>query len=415
VKKPDGYKIAVIVVAGGSGVRAARFEKDLPKQYRKLNGVAVLAHSINSLLDMDLIDWVLPVIAKEHQDYFLELELSHEKLLGGVFGGADRQASSLAGLEALETIETLQEQTAQPKTTPDLVLIHDGARPFISKDLVERICQTLQNNDGVLPAINLSDTIKLSRDGKNIAATLNRSELWAAQTPQGFHFQKLLNIHKRASTLPQRFTDDTSLAEWGGLKVVLVEGEESNFKITRNSDFSRAKTMFKETKFETRTGSGLDIHQFEPGDKLRLGGVDIAHDFSLKGHSDADAALHVLTDALLGAIAAGDIGTHFPPSDKKWQGEPSDTFLRFATNKISQKGGRIVHLDLTIVCEMPKIAPHVQNMRKNIAAICSIAIGRVSIKATTSEKMGFIGRSEGLMTLGSATVELPYIKTEEMD
>ncbi len=414
MKKPNEQKIAIIVAAAGSGTRASRHGNDLPKQYRQIDGIPVLSRTINALLDMNIIDWVLPVIGADHQEFYQQLKLENQKLLPPTAGGKDRQISSLAGLEALKSQK------------PDLVLIHDGARPFVSKDLVERVCDALikqksnGTTTGILPAINPTDAIKTSADGKNIKKSLDRDRLWAAQTPQGFHFNEILKAHQKAKNHPDRFSDDSALAEWAGLKVILLEGEADNFKITINSDFLRAQAMLNQNKtlskqMETRVGSGLDIHQFEPGNSVKLGGIEISHDRALKGHSDADAALHVLTDALLGALAEGDIGTHFPPSEEKWKGESSDTFLRFAADRVAKRGGRIVHLDLTIICENPKITPHAQKMRQNIARICSIDKGRISIKATTSECMGFIGRGEGLMTMANATIEVPYIEVAQND
>ena len=372
-----------------------------------IDDTAVLAHTINAFLSIETINWVIPVIGMEHGEFYRGLNLKHEKLLLPITGDIDRQGSILAGLEALEARD------------PDLVLIHDGARPFVTRDLVKRICERLlkqRRNDGafmgVLPAMNPTDAMKFSTDGITIENSLNRDELWAAQTPQGFYFSDILKAHREARNHRQRFNDDSSLAEWAGMKVAMIKGDPDNFKITLNSDFLRARAMLKQNNseavpMETRVGSGLDIHQFENGKNIRLGGIDIPHTMSLRGHSDADAALHVLTDALLGALAEGDIGTHFPPSEKKWKGEPSDTFLRFATDRVLQRGGRILHLDLTIVCEEPKIGPHSQHIRENIARICSVSPGRVSLKATTSENMGFVGRAEGLMTMGTATIELP--------
>ena len=408
-------EIAAIVVGAGSGTRAASREDGLPKQYRPINGTPLLSRTISALADCNDIDWILPVIARDHQDLYRELqpglELADGKLLDPVIGGADRQASVLAGREALE------------EKGPDLVLIHDGARPFVSKGLIGRICEGLLESEGVLPALVLADSIKFSTDGKVMEKSLDRSQLFGAQTPQGFDFEKILAAHRLAAKQlsvrqtakkqPVRFSDDGALAQWAGIGVRLARGDEENFKVTFNSDFARAEAMLNagayqnQAEMETRVGSGMDIHRFEPGSRLRLGGIDIPHDCSLKGHSDADAALHVLTDALLGALAEGDIGMHFPPSDEKWKGEPSETFLSFACRRVQKRGGRIVHLDLTIVCEQPKISPHGQEMRQNIARICSIDGGRVSIKATTSENMGFIGRGEGLLAMASATIEVP--------
>ncbi len=389
-------KIGVIIVAGGSGKRAIRAGDDRPKQYQPLNGKSVLAWTIESFLQSSLINWVIPVIGPEHKKFYDELGVQDEKLLPACLGGVERQHSSLAGLEALQPYK------------PDLVLIHDGARPLVSLDLIERVCTALNSHDASLPALAVTDTIKRSVSGNKVQKTEDRRQLWVAQTPQGFDFNKILQAHKAAANSLENFTDDASIAEWVGLDVVLVAGDDRTIKITNQQDFRRAEMLLlEENQMETRVGSGMDIHQFEPGDKVRLGGVDIAHDAKLKGHSDADAALHVLTDALLGALAEGDIGTHFPPTDSQWKGEPSDTFLSFASNRVLARGGRIVHLDLTINCEAPKIGRHSAKIQTNIAKICGISPSRVSVKATTSEQMGFVGRREGLMTLGTATIEIP--------
>ena len=389
-------KLAVIVVAAGGGQRARRFAGDRAKQYRKVGGKPVLAHALEALLEQDCVDLVLPVIGDGHQEFYDGLGLGHKKLLPPVVGGAERQQSTYAGLLALEEF------------SPDLVLVHDAARPFVAPETLGHIRTALQRHDGALPVLPLGDTIKRSADGVVIEATEDRRQLWAAQTPQGFDFEKLLVAHRRAADRPEAFTDDAAVAEWAGLDVVMVPGSPGAFKITTNEDFARAAAVIAEEKpMETRVGTGLDIHQFEPGDKVRLGGVDFAHDAGLKGHSDADAALHVLTDALLGALAEGDIGTHFPPGEVEWKNAASEVFLSFAAGRVRARGGRIVHLDLTIVCEAPKIGPKTSKVQQSIAKICKISESRVSVKATTSEKLGFVGRKEGLMTMGAATIELP--------
>ncbi len=390
-------KLGVIVVAGGSGSRAQIDGNDIPKQYRYIGTKPVLAHTLSAFLQLEAVDWVLPVIGETHRAlYYDSMGLADEKLLPPVIGDDTRQGSTLNGLLALEAM------------APDIVMIHDGARPFVDGALVGRVSDALKDHEGALPVLEMSDTIKRSYDGKTIAGTEERSELFAAQTPQGFDFVKILAAHKNAAKMSNSFTDDASIGEWAGLDMVLVTGREKAFKITKPEDFVRAEAELNGYEMtETRVGSGMDIHQFEPGDSVRLGGVDIAHDAKLKGHSDADAALHVLTDALLGALAEGDIGTHSPPSEEKWKGEPSKTFLSFAANRVRENGGRIVHLDLTINCEMPKIGPVSEQIQANIARICDVSPRRVSVKATTSEKMGFVGRGEGLMTLGTATIELP--------
>lgn len=389
-------RLGVIVVAAGEGRRARRFHRDIPKQYRAIGGKAVLAHAIEFFLKQDCIELVLPVIGGGHKELYEGLDLAHEKLLAPVFGGAERQQSTLFGLQALEEL------------APEHVLIHDAARPFIATETLTNICKALETHDGALPVLPLGDSIKRSADGITVQASENRNQLWAAQTPQGFVFKKLLAAHRRASSQPEPFTDDAGIAQWAGLDVVMVPGSAAAFKITAEEDFIRAGAVIKEGKpMETRVGTGLDIHAFEPGDKVVLGGVEFAHEASLKGHSDADAALHVLTDALLGALAEGDIGSHFPPNEAKWKDTSSEVFLSFAAERVRARGGRIVHLDLTIVCEAPKIAPKSGKVQQNIAKICGISPKRVSVKATTSEKLGFIGRKEGLMSMGAATIEVP--------
>ncbi len=388
--------IAAVIVAAGAGTRAECHEGALPKQYCTIAGIPVLSHAIKAFLNDDNIEFVQPVIAPEHDGHFSALGLTNPKLLKPVYGGAQRQASCLAGLEALTGL------------APDLVLLHDAARPFVAPETIAAIALALQSHDGALPALPVTDTIKRSADGSSIETTEDRTKLWAAQTPQGFRFEKILSAHRKAANHRGTFTDDAAIAEWAGLDVVLVPGDQNSFKITTPPDFEHAEMVIGQmTDMETRVGSGLDIHQFEPGNNVRLGGIDFPHDAKLMGHSDADAALHVLTDALLGALAEGDIGTHFPPGDAKWKNAPSDIFLHFAAERVLGRGGRISHLDLTIVCEAPKIAPKSTKIRQNIAKICQISESRVSVKATTSEKMGFIGRKEGLMTLATATIELP--------
>ncbi len=390
-------KIAVIVVAAGSGSRARRHNGDIAKQYRLLGNKAVLAHALDGFLQLDMIDIVLPVIGAGQEKLYERIKPDDAKLLPAIIGGPTRQQSSLAGLLALK------------EHNPDYVLIHDAARPFVDKETVARVCQALTTHHGALPVLPVSDTIKRSTDGRKIEATENRDHLWAAQTPQGFVFKPLLAAYIKAKAKPSLcFGDDAGLAQWAGLDVVLVPGNEKTFKLTSALDFARAGSFLQgSSQMETRVGSAIDIHQFEPGDKVRLGGVDFAHAAKLKGHSDADAALHVLTDAILGALAEGDIGTHFPPSNDKWKNAASEVFLRFAMERVTARGGRIVHLDLTIVCEKPKIGPKASEVKHNIANICAISPQRVSVKATTAEKMGFIGREEGLMTLASASIEVP--------
>lgn len=385
-------------MAGGRGVRAGEHASGVAKQYWPLAGRAVIAHAISAFLASDEIGFVQPVIAKADGAVFSKLAGQFgARLLPPVEGGDNRQQSVLAGLEAVSHLR------------PHNILIHDAARPLVSQEVIAGVIIGLERAKAVLPAIGLTDTVKRSIDGLHIARTEDRAELFAAQTPQGFGFAEILHAHQQAATSGKDFTDDTAIAEWAGLEVVLSPGSPQNIKITLPGDLQLAEHFLGASRmaFETRVGSGIDIHPFVPGDKVTLGGIEIPHNRRLKGHSDADAGLHVLTDSLLGALAEGDIGTHFPPTDAQWKGTASHVFLAFAAKRVRDRGGRIVHLDLTIIAERPKIGPHVAAMRERIAQICAIAPHRVSVKATTSEKMGFVGREEGLMTNGTATIELP--------
>jgi 2-C-methyl-D-erythritol 4-phosphate cytidylyltransferase/2-C-methyl-D-erythritol 2,4-cyclodiphosphate synthase len=389
-------KTALIVVAAGRGTRAGNGERDLPKQYRPLAGIPVLRRTITRLLAMDSVDLVLPVIHPDDAGLYQGLALSHAKLLAPVNGGDTRQLSVLAGLQALEEIE------------PQHVLIHDAARPFVDAQTVNNVVTALEDADAVLPVTLVVDTIKRSTDGRTVGGTEDRTQLYAAQTPQGFDYKSILSAHRRAAEMSDGFTDDAAIAEWARIPVTLAWGSMDNIKLTSAEDFTRAERFLQgEEAMETRVGTGYDVHPFTPGDAVILGGVTIPHTAKLKGHSDADAGLHVITDALLGALAEGDIGTHFPPSDPQWKGAPSSTFLKFAVERVAARGGRIINLDLTIICEAPKIAPHTKDLRQSIADICNISVDRVSVKATTSEKMGFVGRQEGIATMAAVSVQVP--------
>ena len=302
-------------------------------------------------------------------------------------------------LEGLKTLAPLR---------PDLVLIQDAARPFVTPALIDNVITALDQHEGALPALPVTDTIKRTLDGQLVATTEDRSQLAAAQTPQGFRFSPIFSAHMRATTIRRPFTDDAEIAEWTGLSVALVPGDRNNIKITHPDDFARAERIIHgDNPVETRIGTGFDVHQFEPGDAVWLGGVKIPHHARLKGHSDADVALHALTDAILGAIGEGDIGVHFPPSDMQWKGVASVVFLKHAGELVAKAGGRIVNLDVTIVCEAPRIVPHVPAMREVIAQTLGIAISRIAIKATTNEQLGFIGREEGMVAMASASIEMP--------
>jgi len=386
---PAQKTIAVIIVAAGTGERMGGG----PKQYRMLAGQTVLARTVAAFSQRADVTWVLPVINPSHTDLYAGLNLSDAKLLPAIGGAPTRQGSVLAGLEALAS------------QAPDLVLIQDAARPLVDGDTISSVIAAL--GDAALPVIPVTDTIKRSSNGRLAEGTEDRRTLFAAQTPQGFAYPAILDAHRRAASEPAQFTDDAAIAEWAGISVVLTKGSPHNLKLTHPEDFERAERLLGGKPMETRTGSGFDVHQFEPGDAVWLGGVRIPHTAKLKGHSDADAALHALTDAIYGALGEGDIGTFFPPSDPQWRGAASSIFLEHAAGLVIQRGGRIVNLDLTIVCEAPKISPHVAAMKTAIAAACAIAPGRIAIKATTSEQLGFTGRGEGLMAMATATVELP--------
>jgi 2-C-methyl-D-erythritol 4-phosphate cytidylyltransferase / 2-C-methyl-D-erythritol 2,4-cyclodiphosphate synthase len=384
--------IAVIVVAAGAGIRVG---DGIPKQYRHLAGKPVLARSIEAFLAHAGTRLILPVIHPDHGERFATLRLDDERILSAVAGGTHRQASVLAGLEALAPHK------------PDLVLIHDAARPLVDATVIDGVIAALAGHDGALPVVPVTDTIKRSADGRTVAATEDRHTLFAAQTPQGFRFPQILSAHMRASRLPREFTDDAAIAEWAGMTVVLTPGSAGNIKITHAEDFARAEQLLGGGAMETRVGTGFDVHPFEPGDAVVLGGVTIPHTAKLSGHSDADAALHAICDAIYGALGEGDIGTYFPPSDPQWKGAPSSTFLAHAAKLVADRGGRIVNLDVTIVCETPRIGPHVAAMRAAIAMVCGIALERIAIKATTSERLGFTGREEGLIAMASASIEVP--------
>lgn len=381
--------VAVIVVAAGTGERMG----GIPKQYRLLAGRPVLARTIETFARRSDVTWILPVIHRDHAERYREVRPSGPKLLDPVMGAATRQGSVLAGLEALAA------------HSPDVVLIQDAARPMVDDAVIDGVLEALGR--AALPVVQVTDTIKRSSDGKTVSATEDRRHLFAAQTPQGFAFADILDAHRRAAGASSEFTDDAAIAEWAGIPVALTPGSSHNLKLTHPEDFERAERLLGGGNMETRTGTGFDVHPFEPGDGVWLGGVHIPHTAKLKGHSDADAALHALTDAIYGALGEGDIGSFFPPSDPKWRGAASSIFLKHAAGLVAARGGRIVNLDLTIVCEAPRIGPHVPAMKSAIAEAAAVAPSRVAVKATTSERLGFTGRAEGLMAMATATIELP--------
>jgi 2-C-methyl-D-erythritol 4-phosphate cytidylyltransferase/2-C-methyl-D-erythritol 2,4-cyclodiphosphate synthase len=392
---------AAIIVAAGRGVRASSAGGG-PKQYWRIAGQPVLLHSLRAFLNHDTIDLVQPVIhADDGTLYQAALAgISSPKLLPPVHGGANRQASVLAGLRALAS------------HAPDTVLIHDAARPFVTAEIIARVLAGLGDTPGCLAALPVSDTLKAEANGR-VSRTVPRDGLWRAQTPQGFHFGVILAAHERAAADGRSdFTDDAAIAEWQDVPVSLVLGSERNAKLTTPEDFELAQRIHAGAggavlMMETRTGTGFDVHAFAAGgDHVMLCGVAVPHDASLSGHSDADVGLHALTDALLGAICDGDIGQHFPPTDPQWRGADSSVFLRHAAGLVRQAGGRVVHADVTLICESPKVGPHRERMRARIAEILDVDAGRVSVKATTTEQLGFTGRREGIAAMAAATVEL---------
>jgi 2-C-methyl-D-erythritol 4-phosphate cytidylyltransferase/2-C-methyl-D-erythritol 2,4-cyclodiphosphate synthase len=390
-----GVRIAAVIVAAGRGTRAAGLGSN-PKQYVPLAGRAVLRRTLDALQRVPAIGVVQVVIHPEDRaNYDVAVAGIPSGLLPPVAGGATRQASVLCGLEALAA------------EAPDIVLIHDAARPFVEPELIARVLAALERWEGAIPALPVADTLKRAEPDGRVAGTVDRRGLWRAQTPQGFRFRSILAAH-RAAAGSGDFTDDASVAEAQGIRVGLVEGSEKNRKLTTAEDLDMAERELMGASFpDVRCGTGLDVHRFAAGDHVWLGGVRIAHTHRLEGHSDADVALHALTDALLGAIGDGDIGRHFPPSDPQWKGAPSRIFLEDAARRVRERGGRIGNVDLTILCEAPRIGPHREAMRETIAAILGVEIGRVGVKATTTEELGFTGRREGIVAMATATVLLP--------
>jgi len=391
--------VAALIVAAGRGTRATG-ETLVPKQYWPLGGVPMLTRSIAAFAGHAGVGDIAVVIHPgDAARYDAAARPFGERLLAAVAGGARRQESVRAGLEALAA------------TAPSSVLIHDAARPFVDAGLIGRVLHSLDAHDGALPCLPVTDTLKRGDAGR-VAGTVDRRDLWRAQTPQGFRFDKILAAHRAAAqdaTLD--FTDDAAVAEWFGLDVALVEGSEMNEKLTTREDIAAADEVLRAREGRRegtlRVATGYDVHALGSGDAVMLCGVRIPHSKKLIGHSDADVGLHALTDALLGTIAEGDIGSHFPPSDERWRGADSEIFLKHADAMLKARGGEIVHVDLSLLCEAPRIGPHRDAMRARIAGMLGIDVDQVSIKATTNEGLGFIGRGEGIAALATATVRLP--------
>ncbi len=386
--------VAAVIVAAGRGERAGA---DIPKQYRPIAGEPIVRATLRAFLAHPRIDFVQPVINPNDRDRYQDAIVGLENALPPVAGGATRQASVRAGLEALAS------------RTPALVLIHDAARPFVSAALIDRAIGAGRTSGAAVPGIAPADTIKSIDAAATVTETLDRSRLRLVQTPQAFSFQMILAAHRHAAEAEHgSFTDDAALAEWAGQRVSVFEGESDNLKLTTKSDFARAEMVRLAALSDVRTGNGFDVHAFADGDHVMLAGLRIAHPRGVTGHSDADVALHALVDAILGALAEGDIGAHFPAGDPQWKGAASERFLAFACGRVRKRGGMIAHLDVTIVCEAPKISPHRDAMRRRIADIANVSVERVAVKATTSEKLGFAGRGEGIFAMATATIRLPW-------
>jgi 2-C-methyl-D-erythritol 4-phosphate cytidylyltransferase/2-C-methyl-D-erythritol 2,4-cyclodiphosphate synthase len=378
--------IAAIIVAAGRGERAGG---DKPKQYQHVAGKPLVTWTAEIFHSHPAVGAIQFVIGAGQESFLTQAVPADSRSRRPVIGGATRQDSVRSGLESLRDIN------------PDFVLIHDAARPLASRALIDRVIASLEEgNDAAIPQLAVADTLR-RREKDGSWAMVPRDHLHRAQTPQGFRFPAILDAHHAHKN--EQVTDDMALAELAGLRIAAVAGEESNLKITTQADFAMAEKLLS-GRADIRTGLGYDAHRFTKGDHVWLGGLKIAHDHALEGHSDADAALHALTDAILGALGSGDIGQHFPPSDSRWRGASSDKFLDHAVALVRKAGGDIVHCDVTIICEAPKIGPHREAMRKRIAEIVAIDVSRVSVKATTTEGMGFTGRKEGLAAQAVATI-----------
>jgi len=397
-------RCAALIVAAGRG---ERFGRARPKQYADLLGRPVLRHAVMAFLDHPAIDRLQVVIGKGDAALYAEA-VGDLGLSPPVDGGPSRQASVRLGLEALTA------------GAPERVLIHDAARPLVSRALIDRVVAGLDRAEAVLPAVPVVDTLKAVA-GDRVTGQVPREGLVRAQTPQGFAFAPLLEAHRGVAEgagaggagVGGGFTDDTAVAAAAGMTVVTVDGEETNIKITESDDLTRAARLMQPPAPAYRTGLGFDVHAFASGRRLVLCGVEVPFELGLAGHSDADVALHALTDALLGSLAEGDIGSHFPPSEPRWRDADSTVFLDHARGLLEARGGRIEHLDLVLVCERPKIGPHRAAMRARLAELLDLDLDRVSLKATTSEGLGFTGRGEGIAAQAIVTIRLEQGRLEQ--
>ncbi|NVN86226.1 MAG: bifunctional 2-C-methyl-D-erythritol 4-phosphate cytidylyltransferase/2-C-methyl-D-erythritol 2,4-cyclodiphosphate synthase [Rhodopseudomonas sp.] len=386
-------RTAAIIVAAGRGLRAG---SGGPKQYRTLAGRSVIARAMEPFCIHPEIFAVQPVTNPDDAAMFNQAVsgLNYQPAVGG---GATRQASVRAGLEALAGL------------SPDVVLIHDAARAFVTPALISRAIEAAGRTGAALPVIAVTDTIKQVDAAEQVEATPERAKLRIAQTPQAFRFDVILDAHRRAARDGRDdFTDDAAIAEWAGLTVSTFEGDVANMKLTTPEDFVREESRLGALLGDVRTGTGYDVHAFGDGDHVWLCGLKVPHNRGFLAHSDGDVGLHALVDAILGALADGDIGSHFPPSDPQWKGAASDKFLKYAVDRLTARGGRIANLEVTMICERPKIGPLRDAMRAKIAEITGVPVARVAVKATTSERLGFTGREEGIAATASATIRLPW-------
>lgn len=378
--------IALVVAAG----RGARFGGELPKQYRMLASRPLLRYSVETFRRHPRITNVRVVIHPEDRSLY-DQAIWGLDLLEPCHGGKERQDSARLGLESLIPL------------APESVLIHDAARPFVDADTIGRVIMTLEEAPGATAAVPVTDTLKRG-ENEHIIGTVERTGLWRAQTPQGFRFDEILAAHRTSAG--KALTDDAAVAEHAGIPVKLVLSSDENFKVTTEEDLRRAERLLAQAS-EQRVGTGFDVHRFGPGDKVMLCGIAVPHNHGLIGHSDADVGLHALTDALLGAIGAGDIGSHFPPSDPQWKGVSSERFLRHAADLVTARGARIVNLDVTVICERPKVGPQREAMVQRLSEILGVPCERISVKATTTDGLGFTGRGEGVAAQAVATIRLP--------
>jgi 2-C-methyl-D-erythritol 4-phosphate cytidylyltransferase/2-C-methyl-D-erythritol 2,4-cyclodiphosphate synthase len=386
----------IVIVAAGRGERVGSPENG-PKQYRPIGGKAVIAHTLEQFVTWPQASQIVVVIHADDEALLRRAtdQVGRDGKVTTAIGGETRQQSVLAGLRALKGRDVTH------------VLIHDAVRPFFDHDLLDRVAAALADGaPAVLPAIPVSDTLKRAGIDGRVTETVPRAELYAAQTPQSFRFDAILAAHEKAALEGAgQFTDDAAIAEWAGMPVTLVAGTSDNVKLTTKRDIAMADERLSADMLpDVRTGNGYDVHQLEPGDGVTLCGVFIAHDQTLKGHSDADVALHALTDALLATCGAGDIGDHFPPSDPQWRGAPSRIFIEHAAKIVRDNGGTIMNADVTLIAEAPKIGPHRDAMRAKVSEFVGISLDRCSVKATTNEQIGFVGRREGIAAIATATV-----------